>query len=101
MHWLYVHAGLSSSAGVWYLFPSGPLSYLTLLSLIAATWAIVRKHNCEVHGCWRVGRHKTLAGHCVCRKHHPDGHLTAAAVTEAHAVAKAVFTEQPPDGRLT
>lgn len=51
---------------------------------LTAAWALVRRSNCEVHRCWRLGRHLTAAGHRVCRRHHPDGHLTAAGVREAH-----------------
>jgi len=46
--------------------------------LLAITGSLLRKHNCHVHRCWRLGRHQVEGtAHVVCRKHHPDGHLTA------------------------
>ena len=89
MNWLFVHAGLSSGNSPWYLFPSGAFSYLAVLSFFAGLWAFLRRHNCEVHKCWRLARHTTAAGHRVCRFHHPDDHLTAAHVAAAHEAAKA------------
>jgi len=58
-----------------------PVSVLGLMA------TMLRKNNCEVHGCWRLGRHGTAAGHRVCRKHHPDDKLTHADVIAAHAAA--------------
>ena len=76
-----------------YLFWSGAGSDLGELSIVAAmatlTATLLRKHNCEVHGCWRMGRHDTAAGHTVCRRHHPDEKLTAQDVADAHQAALA------------
>lgn len=85
LHWL----GLDSASGPAYLAWSGAVSDLGELALIGGIIALVRKHTCEVHRCWRIGRHDTAAGHTVCRKHHPDGPLTAAHVAAAHEAAKA------------
>jgi hypothetical protein len=84
-HWLAVHTGTVNEPGPYYGFWSGfggILERLVELSVIAAI--LLRRHNCEVRGCWRIGRHDTAAGHNVCRQHHPDGHLTAATVVTQH-----------------
>lgn len=79
--------GLDSASGTAYLAWSGVLSDLSELTLIAAVAAFLRARNCEVKGCWRLGRHATAAGHKVCRVHHPDDHLTAQKVHDAHHAA--------------
>lgn len=63
--------GIDNVSGYWYGFWSGFGSDIGEL-------AIVRRHNCHVKGCPRVGRHP-IAGTTwtVCRKHHPDEHPTA------------------------
>lgn len=66
------------------------LGEVTILAALA-TW--LRHANCEVHGCWRLGRHQS-ANHRVCRVHHPDDHLTAQDVLDAHRAAQR--TERKP-----
>jgi hypothetical protein len=58
------------------------------LALAGGVIAIVRRHNCEVHGCWRIGRHQTAGGHMVCRRHNPAGVVTHADVIRAHENAE-------------
>lgn len=81
MTWLPHFLGLDDPAGRWYGFWSGAGSDLGEIAIIGGLISIVRRHNCHVHHCWRVGRHP-VAGtlHVVCRRHHPDGPLTAVAV---------------------
>lgn len=88
MHWLAHVLGLDSASGTAYLAWSGFGGDLAEFAIAGAVLAIVRKHNCEVHRCWRLGRHVTSAGHAVCRRHHPAGPLTAGAVTAAHEDAE-------------
>lgn len=88
-HWLLHYTGSDNVSGPWYGFWSGFGSDLSEVALVGAMLGMLRKHNCEVHRCWRLGRHTTAAGHKVCRKHHPDGHLTAGEVQRAHGRAKA------------
>lgn len=61
--------------GAGYNFVSGPLADITLATGFGS-WIIVflRKHNCHVHGCWRLewAAHPEH-GHPVCRRHHPQG----------------------------
>ncbi len=66
----------------------GDASLLAALLGGGAAWA--RKHNCEKHGCWRLGRHATAAGHVVCRRHHPEGAPSAQDIIDAHNAAKGV-----------
>ena len=88
MHWLAHVLGMDNGSGGWYLFYSGFGANFGELAIVAALLAVIRKHNCEVHRCWRLGRHKTAAGHMACRKHHPDDRLTADAVAAAHQSAR-------------
>ena len=69
--------GLDNLSGPWYGWWSGAGSDIAELAIIGGLVNIARRHNCEVHHCWRIGRHATAGGHQVCRKHHPDGHLKA------------------------
>jgi hypothetical protein len=87
MNWLAHIFGLDNLSGRWYGFWSGVGSDIGEIAIVGGLFAIVRRHNCEVRRCWRVGRHTTAAGHAVCRKHHPDDHLTAEQVSEQHAAA--------------
>lgn len=82
--WVEVHTGTVNEPGPYYGFFSGFGSDLSELALLAGIGGLLRRYNCEVHGCWRIGRHTTEAGHHVCRVHHPDGRLTAEAVRQAH-----------------
>ena len=78
-HWLAIHTGTLNEPGEYYGFWSGFGSDLgegTIVVALAATLAhSVRKHNCHMPGCWRVGRHPIEGtGYVVCRKHHPEDH---------------------------
>jgi hypothetical protein len=70
-----------------YNFISGPLADITLLG---GGYAVARRHNCHVGGCWRVGRAKVPGTeYIVCRKHHPHDAPTAQNVLDAHTAALA------------
>lgn len=84
MHWLSHWLGLDNASGSLYLFWSGIVGDFSELAIVGALFAIVRKHQCEVHGCWRIGKHATDAGHSVCRRHHPESPLTPATVRAMH-----------------
>ena len=82
MGWLGHILGLDDSSGSWYLWWSGFGANFGELTLIAGLVALLRKHNCETHRCWRIGRHQwidptTDLRHTLCRKHHPHDSLTA------------------------
>ncbi len=87
-HWLAHFLGTDSASGTSYLAWSGFGGDLAEIAIVGGLLTVVRRHNCEVHRCWRLGRHRTAAGHMVCRRHHPDGALTARAVTVAHQAAR-------------
>ena len=78
MHLLAHILGIDDASGPIYLFWSGPGADLSELAVFGAVAAWARKHNCAVHGCWRLGRHPVQGTpHVVCRKHHPHGALRA------------------------
>ncbi|HEY1668500.1 MAG TPA: hypothetical protein VGG54_22645 [Trebonia sp.] len=84
-----MHAlGIDNVSGPQYGFWSGFGSDLGELAIVGGLLGMYRRHNCEVKGCWRLGRHRTAAGHSVCRRHHPDDHLTAEQVEAAHYAAR-------------
>jgi hypothetical protein len=83
LHWLWAHLGLGNGNSAWYLWPSGWGSILIppLLTAAPIVWVLLRKHNCHVHGCWRVGRHPVEGTpFTVCRRHDPAGTVTEAEV---------------------
>lgn len=88
MNWLHFF-GLDNGGETPYLFWSGIGSdipmFAAALGLVANFYVQVRKHNCEVRGCWHISRHKVEAtGHYVCRRHHPEGAPTAQRIRELH-----------------
>ena len=88
MHWLAHWLGMDNLSGPVYGFWSGFGSDVGELAIVGGLVSIYRRHNCEVHRCWRLGRHTTAAGHAVCRRHHPDDHLTVQDIDDAHRKAK-------------
>jgi hypothetical protein len=85
-------AGWLYDAGRWtwhdpdgYNFISGPLADITLFG---GAYAIARRHNCHVKGCWRVARAQVPGtNYIVCRKHHPHEGPSAQKVLDDHAAA--------------
>lgn len=82
MGWLGHILGLDNGSGAWYLWWSGFGANFGELSIVVGLYALLRKHNCATHRCWRLGRHQwvdssTGLSHALCRKHHPGDHLTA------------------------
>jgi hypothetical protein len=86
--WLLHLLGVDSQSGRWYAWWSGSGADLGELAIVGGLASLVRHRNCEVHGCWRLGRHATAAGHRVCRVHHPDDHLTAERAAADHDAAR-------------
>lgn len=86
--WLAHVLGLDNLSGPWYGFWSGFGSDISELGLLFGLVGLLRKSNCEVRPCWRLGRHPwvdptTNLSHRLCRRHHPLDHLTAGGVQEA------------------
>lgn len=70
--------GLDGTGG-WYGFWSGLGGDA---SILAAPAVLLRRHNCHVHRCPRLGRHPIAdTEFVVCRRHHPDDHPTADDIT--------------------
>jgi hypothetical protein len=82
--------GTNGSTG-WYAFWSG---FAADVPLIGGAYLLARKHNCHVHGCWRVGRHAVDGtSYIVCRRHHPEGKKSAADINREHREALARLTQ--------
>lgn len=76
MSWLLHVLGVDNEAGRWYAFWSGFGSDIGEVAIVGSLLAIVRKHNCHVHRCWRVGHLPVEVdgiSYSVCHKHHPTG----------------------------
>ena len=85
MHWLSHFLGLDNLSGPYYGFWSGFGSDLSELAIAGGLIGVLRKHNCHVRWCWRVGRHPVEGTpFVVCRRHHPDGPVTAKDIRERH-----------------
>lgn len=84
LHWLAIHTGTINESGPYYGFFSGFGSDLGEIALVGAMIAMVRRHNCAVHRCWRIGRLATAGGHLVCRRHMPGGAPSHGDVVRAH-----------------
>jgi hypothetical protein len=76
-HWVALHTGvIHGGPDQYYNFWSGfgsDLGEATLITAVAlGVYTGVRRVNCHVKGCWRIGRH-ALDGtpYVLCRHHHP------------------------------
>jgi hypothetical protein len=70
----------------WYNFWSGFGADIGELAFLGAFIGVYRKHNCHVHGCWRIAKQQVLGtSWMVCHHHHPEGRPTAEDVANAHA----------------
>lgn len=77
LHWLSHWLGLDNLSGAIYGFWSGFGSDIGEFAIIGLLYQLVRRHNCHVKRCIRIGRHKSGA-HVVCARHAPNGAPTAA-----------------------
>lgn len=86
--------------GRWYLWWSGIVGDI---GLFGGGYVLLRKHNCHVHGCWRINRTITPEGHAVCHKHNPARvpHLTFEHLVHLHETRDAGIPTQPVDGRYS
>lgn len=96
IHDILIWFGVTNGSGHAYLAWSGAGSDIGEITIIGGLAMVLRKHNCEVSGCWRLGRHDTAAGHTVCRRHHPDGAPTHADIVAAHHAALAAARDSSP-----
>ena len=87
--WLQHFLGFSNADGngTHYLFWSGfgGIVIPPLLTAVPIVWVLLRRHNCHVRGCWRIGRNAVEGtAYVVCRRHHPEGKPTAAHIRERY-----------------
>lgn len=81
MNWFLHVLGVDNVSGRWYGFWSG---FAGDLGILATPVVLLRRHNCHVRRCPRLGRHPvTGTTYMVCRRHHPDEHPSADEVREA------------------
>lgn len=65
----------------WYQFWSG----FFIVGLSVGTSSLLRKQNCHVKWCWRLGRFPVAeTNFTVCRHHHPDPAIKQNKVTVSH-----------------
>ena len=84
-----------TDGGGWYSFWSG---FAQGVPLIGGVYLLARKHNCHVHGCWRVGRHPVDGtSYIVCKGHHPAGSTSAQDIAAEHKAAMTALTEEQID----
>jgi hypothetical protein len=77
LHWLTHFLGADDAEGHWYNFWSGFGADLGQIALFGAAIGLYRKHNCHVHGCWRIAKQQVEGTQwMVCHHHHPDGKPT-------------------------
>jgi hypothetical protein len=82
IHGLLHILGVDDMSGRWYAWWSGSGGDL---SILATPLVLCRRHNCHLRGCWRLGRHQAVVDGkpvMLCRKRHPDDHLTAQQVQQ-------------------
>ena len=85
MHWLAHWLGMDNGSGPIYLAWSGWGGDLSTLAIAGGLVGLLRKHNCHVHGCWRLARHPVEGTpYVVCRKHNPGGPVTHERILAAH-----------------
>lgn len=72
-HWIEVHTGTVNESGPYYGFWSGFGSDISEIALFGGVVMGIRKINCHVRGCPRIGHHLVKdTPYKVCHKHHPD-----------------------------
>ena len=108
MHWLAHFFGVAQGDGnsSAYLWWSGPGSDLAYLTVFAAALGAYRRLNCQMHRCWRIGRHEFTdpangVARNLCWKHHPDvkaRQLTAGRIAEIQRRRHLYFGKQPGKG---
>jgi hypothetical protein len=83
MHWVSHWLGLDDASGPVYLWWSG---FLGDVGLMATPIILLRRHQCHVYHCWRIGRHPVDGTpYSVCAAHHPsvDGKVTHDSIKRA------------------
>lgn len=92
MSWLAHILGIDNLSGPWYGFWSGVGSDLSELAMVGALLGLLRKHNCHIHGCWRIGRHPH-GRYVLCAKHHPEGAPTVDSIETEQQFQEQILAE--------
>jgi len=102
VHWLLHVLGMDNLSGTAYGFWSGFGADIGEVVIIGGLVSIARRHNCHVHGCWRIGRHPVDGtGFVVCRRHHPDGAPTHEHVLRRHREHREKLAQAAPAAAAT
>lgn len=85
-HWFLHVSGSDDVSGEWYGFWSGFGGDLAIIgALLWGPVVLLRKHNCHVARCWRIGRHNVPGtGFTCCARHAPGGPPTHARILALH-----------------
>lgn len=92
MNWIAHWAGLDNGSGPIYLFWSGIFSALPSIGVFGVLIGAYRKHNCHIHGCWRIGRHPH-GRYVLCAKHHPEGAPTVDSIESEQQFQEQILAE--------
>jgi len=77
---------LGADGRSWYNFWSGIGADLGGFAVVGALVGVYRKHNCHVHGCWRIAKQQVVGtSWVVCHRHHPEGRPTAEQIAQVHS----------------
>jgi hypothetical protein len=77
---------LGSDGRAWYNFWSGFGADIGELAFVGAVVGLYRKHNCHVHGCWRIAKQQVVGtSWVVCHHHHPEGRPSAEQIAQVHS----------------
>jgi hypothetical protein len=93
-HWFALHTGvIHGGPDPYYNFWSGfgsDLGEATLISaVLVGVYTGVRKANCHVKGCWRIGHHPIDGTpYVVCKHHHPE--VPSGGVSHEHILGEYV-----------
>lgn len=88
-NWVLHIFGVDDVSGKWYAFWSGIAGDVSSFVVIFGAFSLLRRHNCHVKSCHRVGRFTVPnqnGGYLVCAKHHPTGAPSAAELKEGNDV---------------
>jgi len=84
------------STSQWYSFWSGFGSDLGEASILTGLLVVFRHHNCNVHGCWRLGTHPVDGTpYKACHIHHPAVPSSRQEIT-AELIAESYRACHPP-----
>lgn len=89
MNWIGHFFGIDNpGSSPFYNFWSGAGSDIGEIVIIGAIYAWIRRANCGVKGCWRIGLRKVPGTeHIVCHRHHPLQQPTYEQVLADHRAA--------------